>query len=146
MRRRILGLASALALLALPACGGEEGGGATFAVDRQALLDRGLLSLVVEPYAGEDLSGGLVDCDRLVRAYDATTDFSPIGASQVIELSGENSVTVEIPDLQPGIAFFLVVGYDGAGGIGTITQAGCGEAVIRRGEKSAVTVALRDVP
>ncbi len=130
----------------LGACGGLGGGEATFAVDRQAVLDLGLLSLTVEVYAGEDTNGGLVDCDQLVAAYASTADFVSVATAQVIELAGENSITVEVGDLPAGIAFFLVLGHDQPAAAGTITHAGCGQGVIRLGEKTPVTVALTPVP
>jgi len=143
--RRFPGIIGAVLAL-LPACGGWGGGEATLGIDRQALIDRGLLSLSLELYSGQDATGGLVDCDRLIANYDAAADFVPIGSSQVVNLAGEDAITIEIDALSPGIVFFLVVGYDAPDGIGTITQVGCGEGVIRRGEKTPVTVALAPVP
>ena len=133
--------------LLLCACGGAVGEGeATFAIDQQALLSRGLLSLTVEPYAGEDVNGRLLDCDFLIDSYNASTDFVPLVTSQIVNLSGENAVTLEVLDLSPGIAFFLVLGHDELDALGAITHVGCGEGVIRRGEKTPVTVALLPVP
>lgn len=131
---------------ATAACGAGEGGSATFAVDRAALLSGGLRSLSIETYATTDQSGAPVDCGRLVASYDDVAAFVPIGRVALVDLNGLPSVDVTIDRIPPGDTLFLVVGYDQPQGVGTITHAGCGQAHIEKGVEAQVSVKLDPVP
>jgi len=132
-----------LVLFSSGGCGSGNDSRLSLGLNRQWLLDSGLSSLLIETYAPEDQNGVPLDCDRLAASFDSTAEFTSIGAPQVLPLTGEGSVSSEIGELPPGLIFILVVGYGSEDATGPGIAVGCGESVIRPGEKVQTTIAMR---
>ncbi len=123
-------------------CGGTAPQPVRLTFDTVALADLGIVSLQVQPYGPQDANGGATQCDGLLQNFLDPADYVPVGAVQVVEVGGEPSVTVTIPDLPPGLVFVLAVGYDQPGAGGQAVAAGCGTGAIRKGEKTVIVIAM----
>ena len=127
-------------------CGGEGQRPVRLAFDTKALADLGIVSLQVQPYGPTDAMGGATQCDGLLQNFLDPSNYVPIGPVETVEVGGEPSVTVTLPDLPVGLVFILAVGYDQPAAGGQAVAAGCGTGAIRQGEKTVIVIAMEAAP
>lgn len=143
----LLGLLSlCLVAFSMAGCGEALDEPPVFAFDTSALDELGVESLLVQAFMPHDVEGEEIDCDVLLNDPSDTSDLVQAASSLLEDVDyGSSSMVLVMPELPPGETWFLVIGFSGASGGGSVEAAGCGRATIDEGSKATVVVLMEPV-